>query len=630
MTDPGQRVLDRLCRVFTPRPPMNIWQWADEYRQLGKGISAKSRHGAARYSTKDAPHQRGIMEAFTDPAVQTTVMIGASQVCGKTEMFNNVIGYHMEYKPTNVIVMYPTIDSAEKYSKKKFMPMCRATPELDRLLPNNRTRDSGNTILVKEYSGGSVFFVGANSPASLRGSSGEILLADEIDSNEPSAGIEGDAVALLFKRGESYSTCVQAVSSTPTIEGSSRIWSWWESSDQRLWFVPCQKCGTMGIFKWSPESAIKAGPSFYVEWPAGRTRDAVIVCSSCGARHDDAARLDMYFRGEWRATAPFHGIRGFHLSWIYCPWPAKKGFAHRLHQMAEEWERAKKGGRESLKVIVNTGLCETWKLQLEGTPDPDRLALGMEAETGLNDLVVFLTASVDAQKDRLEYEIQGWGIGEESWGIETGKIHGNPHQPEVWQRLDAEVLSRTFTHPCGAVLRISCALIDSGGQSDAKAFSKPVYDFVLRRQGRHVFACKGSSEAGAPIVVARPQKSGIVLQMVGTDAAKSVIYERLTVAVPGPGYCHFLKGCGYDEEWFRQLTAEGVSVEGGKRRWVKRRDRNEALDLRCYGYAAFELRRPNLAAISRNIRAGAVPQAPGQSPPAPKLPARRRINFVKW
>lgn len=564
---------------------------------------------------------------------------------GKTEIFNNVLGYFMDYEPRSSVVMYPIIESSEKYSKKKFMPMVRATPCLDALLPNARSRDSGNTILVKEYVGGSIFLVGANSTSSLRGATGSVLLADEIDSNEASAGDEGDAVDLLFKRGESFNSVVQSVSSTPTIEGQSKIWNWFESSDQQFWFVPCPHCGVLGIFKWSQQSAIKAGPSFFVEWPKGHPEDCVLVCASCAKSINDEQRLAMYYAGGWKATAPFNGIRGFHLSWMYAPWPAKRGFKNRLHQMAEEWERAKKKGAASLQVIINTGLSECLKLKLQDAPDWKGLFDRREEyETPIPDSVVYLTCSVDTQSDRLEYEIQGWGIGEECWGIETGKIFGNPHTAEPWEKLE-EVLSRTFDHPAGFKLRISCALVDSGGQSDARAFAKPVYGFVRRRQGRYVFACKGSSTIGAPIVLGRLQKNGIMLQMVGGDVAKSIIYERLTCPTPGPGYCHFsaADGAGYTEEYFQQLTAESVSLVKGHRMWVKRRARNEALDLRVYGHAALELRRVNLEAVSSNLRKSVAPKPAPEDPDAPvkqielvpttsaiARPARRRASFVNW
>lgn len=618
---PADLILTRWASFLHPREVRNIWQWADENRWFERRTTAKAMHGRVRYSSADAPHQRGVMESCTDPTVQTTVMLGASQIFGKTEILNCIMGYCMEYEPRDIIMLRPTEDSSKKFSKKKFMPMVRATPCLDALVTNNRSRDSGNTILVKEYTGGSIFFISANSTASLRGATGDVLLADEIDDNPLSAGEEGDPISLLFKRGESFTGGIQVLSSTPTILGTSAIWNWWEQSDQCLWYVPCPHCSTWGVFKWSPKSLIKAGPSFYFEYKPDKLKEACMVCASCGKALSDQQRVDAYLSGEWRATQPFSGIRGYQMNGLYCHWPAKKGWTSRPHQWASEWEAARKKGKDSLKVIVNTLLTEPWKVQIEQIPEYDGLMARREDYGCLVPSgVCYLTCGTDTQSNRLEYEVCGWGPGEECWSIVTGKLWGNPHTPEPWGKLDV-ILNQSWPHPTGAALRISCALIDSGGQNDTEAFNQPVYDYVLRKQGRHIFACKGSSELAAPLVVGRPQKNGIILQMVGTDVCKSTIYERLSLSAKGPGFCHFPITDDYTKEYFRQLTSEGVTVENGKRKWVKLRERNEALDMRVYNYAALEIRNVNLEAVSRAI----VPK-----PPEAKAKPRLGTMKMKW
>jgi phage terminase large subunit GpA-like protein len=79
--------------------------------------------------------------------------------------------------------------------------------------------------------------------------------------------------------------------------------------------------------------------------------------------------------------------------------------------------------------------------------------------------------------------------------------------------------------------------------------------------------------------------------IVGVDAAKEAITNRLRLAAPGPGYCHF--PVGRDLDYFRQLGAErllktwrrGVPI----REWRKDPGvRNEALDCRVYAYAALQ------------------------------------------
>lgn len=55
-----------------------------------------------------------------------------------------------------------------------------------------------------------------------------------------------------------------------------------------------------------------------------------------------------------------------------------------------------------------------------------------------------LTAGIDMQQDRLEVEIVGWGLGEESWSIDYRVLWGDPLRPEVWAELDA-VLAETWS-----------------------------------------------------------------------------------------------------------------------------------------------------------------------------------------
>ncbi len=635
--------ISRIGKLYTPRARRNVWQWADENRFLAKGVSAKSEHGNARYQSSDAPHQRKVQEAPTDPEVQMTVMIGASQIFGKTEVINNIIGYHMDYKPTSTVVMYPTIETAEKFSKKKLRPLIEATPCLAEIA-SSRSRSSDNTILVKDFRGGSIFIVGSNSTSSLRGASGAVLIGDEIDDYEADIGGQGDPVDLLWKRGESYPNVVKVLASTPTVQGRSRIWDYWQSSDQQLWLMPCVNCGERIIFKWSMISKLPPQiPCALIEWPKGNTEAAQMVCQCCSKSFNDEQRRDMYFAGDWQATAPFKGIRGFHLNWLYCPWREHKGFKNRLHEMAEEWERAKKKGSNSIKVIINTGLCECFEMEYEKPPEWEALHRRLEPyETLLPEAVVYLTAFVDVQADRLELQVEGWGLEEENWSIETKKLFGNPHESGVWEALDAEI-TRRFEHPSGASLKLSCVLIDSGGQNDSKAFARPVYQFVRPRQSRYVFAAKGSSEIGAPLFLPKLQKNGVLLQMIGSDVCKSEVYTRLSIISPGPLYNHFPEGRGYDQEFFQQLTAERVSIEGRRRVWTKIRSRNEALDLKAGNIAAFEIRNPNLAAIAENLKRSAeLVKRPAEVKPidpiavtradAPKqmAPRRRRVGFVRW
>jgi phage terminase large subunit GpA-like protein len=592
-----------------------------------------SKYGPARYTAAAAPHQIEPQQAILDPSVQMTVLEMASQVGGKTEILLNVIGYHMHWVPTNIVMMYPTIDSAEKFSKKKLTPNCEASPELEKILKPEKSRSSGNTILVKDFAGGSIFLVGANSPPSLRQASGEILLADEIDAYEAEAGDEGDPLELLWKRGESYPTCVKVVSSTPTVDGQSRIDSLMRETDFRKWFVRCPKCGELQTLEWEN-----------VHWPKGEPENAWLECAVKHCVLTDQDRLAMYFGGQWMPTQPFRGKRGYFLPGLYCPWGAQRGFKNRLHQMVEDFLRAQKK-ETTLKVWINTFKCETWKLKAEEVEDKSLLERCEVYETFIPAGCLVLIGSADVQADRIEAEIVGYGEGEECWGIEYRVLMGNPDQPQVWADLEAFWM-QAFDHPSGVKLRTAIQVIDMAHKP------RQVVKWVKSKQHRRCYAVMGCKTPWAPLV-SRPKKSTIRQAIkfdVGGDVAKEIIYGRLKVEEKGPRYCHFPQGRGYDEEYFKQLTAEKLvhHFENGllvEREWVKKRDRNEALDIRVYALAALEILNPNWTALAKALAivspeaksiANAeqqvpVEQKPQSLPRAKTYNLRRNTSWVsKW
>jgi phage terminase large subunit GpA-like protein len=128
-------------------------------------------------------------------------------------------------------------------------------------------------------------------------------------------------------------------------------------------------------------------------------------------------------------------------------------------------------------------------------------------------------------------------------------------------------------------------MIDSGG-----VHTDEVYRFVRARQGRKIFALKGSSEAGKEILskVSTNNQYRVRLFMIGTDTAKDRIFARMKIPAPGPGYMHLPDFV--EDEYILQLTSEKAvrryrRGRGTVREYIKTRARNEALDLEVYALA---------------------------------------------
>ena len=192
-----------------------------------------------------------------------------------------------------------------------------------------------------------------------------------------------------------------------------------------------------------------------------------------------------------------------------------------------------------------------------------------------------------------------WGIGEESWSLDYEQFFGDPAQDAVWKELDT-FLQRPIKSKTGLYLNIACSCIDSGGHH-----TQAVYEFCRSRAVRGVFAIKGLNQANKPIV-GRPSRNNrhkLRFYPLGVDTAKEVIYSRLRITEPGPGYYHF--PTERDREYFLQLTAEKQITrftKGAPRReWVKIRARNEALDCNVYALAALKLLSPDLEELAQGM-----------------------------
>ena len=194
---------------------------------------------------------------------------------------------------------------------------------------------------------------------------------------------------------------------------------------------------------------------------------------------------------------------------------------------------AAKKSPETLKAFMNTVLAELWEEKHETPMDERALWNRCEPfESEAPDGAALITAGVDVQADRLEVELVGWGRDEESWSIAYHVIPGDIMRNEVWDHLEG-LLTSECMHESGLGMRVVAAAIDCGFK-DAL-----VLRFTRDRYARRVYAVKGRP-GQTPIWPRKPsRKNQTPFFMVGVDAAKTAIYDRLKIQEPGPGFCHF-------------------------------------------------------------------------------------------
>jgi phage terminase large subunit GpA-like protein len=557
-------------------PELTISEWADAHRMLSQKAASEPGH----WNTSRTPYLREIMDALSpNHRAQRVVFMKGSQL-GGSECGNNWIGYVIHHSPAPMLMVQPTVEMARRTSKQRLSPMIESTRVLRERVAPSRSRDSGNTTFVKEFTGGMIILTGSNSGAGLRSMPIRFLFMDEVDEYPGDVDGQGDPVALAEKRCSNFPRRKILLVSTPTIRGLSRIEREYLLSDQRRYFLACPMCGHRDFITWSAHDWFGAtsGAHHWIEWDEGNPETARMVCAGCSARVEEQHKTAMLTGGEWRITNPDGRYVGFHLSALYSPlgW---KSWADCATEFVESKDDPMK-----LKTWINTVLGETWE-ERGASIEPGSLLARLERYEGeVPHGVGALVASVDVQANRLECAVKGFGAGEESWLIAFTQIFGDPGTAVPWLELD-KFLLQTFTHVSGKALRIECVTID------AQHHSEEVYRFCAARLRRRVFAVRGGSVRGAE-VAGRPTLNNryrVPLFTLGTDTAKDIIYSRLAIQRPGPGYIHLPEWV--DEEYVQQLTAEKAirkwyKHKGTLRDWIKTRERNEALDLEVYALAA--------------------------------------------
>ena len=607
--------LSRAVRGFEPPEDLTVDEWADRYRRLSPESSAE----AGPWRTDRTPYLREPMAAFTDPKVRKVVMVAGSQI-GKTEMELNCLAYLMDQDPGTVIFVHPTIEDAKKFSRLRISPMIRDCPRLRRKVHGVRdTKDVSKTVLQKSFPGGMLMLTGSNVASALASTPARYIFGDERDRWALSAGREGDPWALAEARQTTFYNAKSVEVSTPTVRGASNIEVAFDGGTQERWRTQCPHCGewhdiVFDQIRFEPRSERVNGKRVWhidgpVEW----------CCPSCGCLSTEAEMRRQPSR--WEADNPDayeeRGVRSFWLNAFSSPWVPWERIVLRFLDAKDDPQR--------LQVVYNTLFGQLWEDRGDLVSDDEMMRRREDygarpdgTPVELPDGVLCLTCGVDTQDNRLEYEVVGHGRWGETWGVEKGVIPGRPDSDAVWERLDG-VISHPWARRDGSAVRVSMTCVDSGGH-----YTQEVYERCRERQPQRVFAIKGRGGEGVPYtsvptrVPIRSKRETCWLYTVGVDAGKAAIMGALKVQEPGPKYCHFPRGRGYDEGYFAGLLSERLVLSktgtGSKWRWEKipGHERNEALDCRNYALAALDILNPDFDALER-ARSGqtqAVPSAP--------------------
>jgi phage terminase large subunit GpA-like protein len=543
---PDLDVIDReIDRYWLPPPRVPMADWADEHFWLPSGDS-----NAGRWRT--FPYQRDILNAISDPDVERVSVKKSTQV-GWSNIVKIAISYHVDTDPCRILIVQPTIDDGEKYSKEDVIPMFEELPCLQGKVTELKSRDSRSTILMRLFDGGSLSIVGANSARGFRRVTRRFIGLEECDEYPRSSGAQGDPCTLAIRRSDAFWNRKIVAGSTPRIEGFSRIEDFFLAGDQRRRYLPCPRCGVYHPLEFEN-----------LKWPTDHPEQAVFLCPTNACTIEHRSLRDMDAAGEWRAEKPEHFTetnrhRSFSIWAAYSYLPNVT-----WGQIASEYVKGVRGGPETHQAVVNTVLGRTWTESATEPLDWEKLYL-RRARYRIGTCpagVLLVVCGVDVQKDALKYEVLGLGRGKRSWSIDMGALPGDTADlaKGPWVKLSA-ILDREWPHEYGVMLTIALMAVDSGFNT------LTVYSWARQYPMTRVIAIKGQPSGHTLISPPRPFevsragkriKRGYKQWDVGSHAAKSELYGWLNLKSPTaedtetpPGYCNFPE---YGETYFRELT----------------------------------------------------------------------------
>ena len=538
-----------------PPPRMRLSEWIEAEIRLPDSVSALPGR------VKLYPYQTGIADAISDPLIERVTLVKPVRV-GFTTLLTAAIGSFVANEPAPILAVLPTDSDCRDYLVSDIEPVFGASPALERALGGDSKEGERDTMLSRRFPGGSLKIVSARAPRNLRRHNVRVLFLDEADAMVP--GPEGNPILLAEKRTISFPDRKIVMGSTPVDAVTSNVLRAYETSDKRVFEVPCPHCGTYHEIMWKD-----------IRWPEGEPEKACWVCPTCETEVDESHKLAMVAKGRWRATAPeVKGHAGFRINALVSPL-ANVAWG----KLAVEFLEAKKDP-ENLRTFINTILAEGTG---DGGEELEEATLHAQRKHfGLDNIpaeVLAITAGVDVQHDRLEVTLIGWDRHGVAHVLGHRVIFGRWDDDATWIELD-DLLKERWRHPLGGLIGVDAAVVDSGDGATMDV----VTAFCRHRARRKVMAGKGMSGT-RPFIKAAPQKSGDTLWLIGVDGIKTALFDRLRTGR------HFRFSADLDLDWFEQLCGERMVVR--YRKGVPRREfvpvrgrRNEALDCVVYGMAA--------------------------------------------
>lgn len=488
------KLYEALARGLRPDPNLWVDEWSDRHMIIPKSSGSRE---YGNYRTDRTPHAREIMRCLSDNHPCRRVIAKVASQMFKTQICINWLGTTIDQSPSNFILSMPT-GKLQKRIGLRIDKVIAAVPRLQNKVAKPKSRDATNNQDIKEYVGGSLLIVSSGSSANLAEVPAKYAACDEVDRG--SDDHEGSRVKLIEGRQTSFGEDAKSYYySSPTIDGESEIDELFKNGTQREALAVCIHCKT-------PQTLV------FENLVLDEKHGAMYPCISCGGVHFEHDKKAMFADGLWSDAVQESENESFTASGLFLPY-GWKSWDSLMQDYKSAQDLMEKGNDSEMVVFWNTKLARTWKRSIQVISYESLLERAEHYPLRLApDKVLFVTAFVDTQDNRLAVQVMGWGRNLSAWVLDYVELPGDPANDEVWNML-TEYINAGIKHESGRIMPIIATGIDTGGHR-----THAVRHYVRTALIRNPIACFGSTSINATAL-----KKGQAVDVIWKGLAKKKI-----------------------------------------------------------------------------------------------------------
>lgn len=485
-------LVDLASNSFAPTPTEPCWEWAAENVWLGEKETATP----GFYDPSATPWAKEWHVLPLDPSIREVPIMKSSR-SGASEAWFNVLRWMPEHWPGNALVAINSRDKAKEVSKKRIHPHLEKTAGAQ--LTESPDDVSTLQISLKNMD---IIVSGSGSAGPFMEAWYRLIILDELENHQQ------DQETTTYDRAKSRQATVPdgklVALSKPELAGGIIDLNYIRGTQEK-WLVPCPRCGDR-IELLMPFLTFSHCKDLALGWDLSRVMtETYYQCQLCGGRIDEHEKHAMVNGGEWVPTpldqrrrppsgnpvAPEPGVRSFHISDFYSPFPAVSwGYLAKEYLTAYVIEPNE--SRQKYFRTNHEGL--PWDAKEVSLGEDDILALrgGVVEQKGDRKVVIgksyetayvdgnfhmplpfrprLLTLSADKQDDDIyKYGVFAWKGDGQAFLIDFGRLRGDDHLLSMRER---PYYIEGFEEPAF----IWSGLVDSGN------WQTEVYRLCLRAQ----------------------------------------------------------------------------------------------------------------------------------------------------